>query len=74
LGILGTLGVFRKLFPKQKPVILFDFDGTVMDTEPAVIATYEKLYENHKLSHIMTPEFKKTLMGPPLKRNLCLAF
>jgi phosphatidylglycerol---prolipoprotein diacylglyceryl transferase len=67
VGVLGTLGVFRKLFPKQKPIILFDFDGTIMDTEPAVIATYEKLYENHGLSHIMTPEFKKTLMGPPLK-------
>lgn len=74
IGVLGTLGVFRKLFPKQKPVILFDFDGTVMDTEPAVIATYEKLYENHKLSHMMTPEFKKTLMGPPLKEIFALHF
>src|SRR5690554_3098878 len=36
VGILGTFGVFRKMVTRKKPVLLFDFDGTIMDTEPMV--------------------------------------
>ncbi|MCD8519689.1 MAG: prolipoprotein diacylglyceryl transferase [Erysipelotrichaceae bacterium] len=67
IGVLGTLGLFRKLYPRKQPILLFDFDGTIMDTEPAVLATYEKLYHNHGLGHLINEESKKTLMGPPLK-------
>lgn len=74
IGLLGTLGVFRKLFPRQKPIILFDFDGTVMDTETAVIKSYEVLYERYDKTDILTPEFKKTLMGPPLKTIFSMHF
>lgn len=74
VGVVGTLGLFRKIFPRKQPIILFDFDGTIMDTEPAVIATYEKLYENHDKLDVLTPEFKKSLMGPPLKDVFAMHF
>ncbi|MBS3991429.1 MAG: prolipoprotein diacylglyceryl transferase [Erysipelothrix sp.] len=74
VGMLGTLGVFRKMFPRKKPIILFDFDGTVMDTEPAILKSYEVLYERYGKSDILTPEFKKTLMGPPLKEIFAMHF
>ena len=32
---------------KEKPVIVLSFDGTVMDTEPAIIATYRELFDRH---------------------------
>lgn len=67
IGIVGTLGVFRRLFPRKKPIILFDFDGTLMDTEPAVIASYEKLYQLYGKEAVLTPQFKQSLMGPPLR-------
>ena len=32
---------------KEKPVIVLSFDGTVMDIEPAIIATYRELFDRH---------------------------
>ena len=34
IGLLGKLGVYDKFMKKKKPTILFDFDGTLGDTEP----------------------------------------
>lgn len=31
----GCIGVFRKVMKNPKPVILFDLDGTLLNTEPA---------------------------------------
>ena len=30
-----------------KPLVLFDFDGTIMDTETALIASYREIFDRH---------------------------
>lgn len=41
---------------EEKPVIVLSFDGTVMDTEPAIIATYRELFDRHHKNELFTKE------------------
>lgn len=43
---------------KEKPVIVLSFDGTVMDTEPAIIATYRELFDRHHKNELFTKEIQ----------------
>lgn len=43
---------------QEKPVILFSFDGTIMDTEPAIIATYRELFDRHNKNDMFTKEIQ----------------
>lgn len=43
---------------KEKPVIVLSFDGTVMDTEPAIIATYHELFDRHHKNELFTKEIQ----------------
>lgn len=66
VGLLGTLGVFRKMIKKEKPVILFDFDGTLMDTEPMVKKSIIQVIKNHKPDFEIDEQTANDLVGPPL--------
>ncbi|PKM65319.1 MAG: prolipoprotein diacylglyceryl transferase [Firmicutes bacterium HGW-Firmicutes-19] len=66
IGVLGTLGVFRKLLKKEKPVILFDFDGTLMDTEPAIIESFKQVFGKYAPDTIITREMELSFLGPTL--------
>ena len=40
---------FRKMEQEAaKPAVLFDFDGTLMDTDTAVIAAYREIFDRYK--------------------------
>lgn len=67
VGIAGTLGVFRKLVKKEKPIILFDLDGTLLDTEAVIVQSYIEIFKRHKPDLQISDELKTSLMGPPLK-------
>ena len=41
-----------------KPAVVFDFDGTLMDSAPAVLATYRHILEKHGLSDQITKEYE----------------
>jgi phosphatidylglycerol:prolipoprotein diacylglycerol transferase len=66
VGVMGTLGVFRKLITKKKPVLLFDFDGTLMDTEPVVQHGLKEVIKNHDPSIEITDAMANSFVGPPL--------
>lgn len=66
VGVLGTLGVFRKLATKKKPIILFDFDGTLLDTEPVVQHGIKEVIKNHDPSIEITDDMANSFVGPPL--------
>ena len=66
VGLLGLFGVFRKIAKKKKPVILFDLDGTLLNTEPAIIASYTEVFRNHGKVEDFTPERQKEVLGPSL--------
>ncbi|MPM57626.1 Pyrophosphatase PpaX [bioreactor metagenome] len=68
IGMSGMLGLFRKLFVK-KPIILFDFDGTLADTEQVIMATFQKMFAKYLPDYQMTEEDRIAVLGPTLKET-----
>ena len=68
LGVLGILGVYRRFFNK-KPVVLFDFDGTLANTEQMILETYHTLFRKYRPDYTVTREDELYFLGPPLKET-----
>jgi len=45
---------------------VFDFDGTLMDTEPAIHASYEHVFRKYRTVEEFTPERRIKVLGPAL--------
>ena len=45
---------------------VFDFDGTLMDTEPAIMARFENVFEVYGKPEDCTPDRTSQVLGPPL--------
>lgn len=67
VGLLGFVLV-RVIKPNTKPVILFDLDGTLLDTEPAIIASYKHLFEKYDKLENFDEAKQIEVLGPPLKQ------
>ncbi len=48
----------KEVEQEEKPVIVLSFDGTVLDTEPAIIATYRELFDRHHKNDLFTKEIE----------------
>ncbi len=68
IGALGTFGVFRKL-TTIRPVVLFDFDQTIGNTEPIISATFRKMFEKYLPDHPFTDAERKAVLGPTLRQS-----
>lgn len=44
-------------------MILFDFDGTIMDTEPVIIKSYEHLFELYRSKDEFTNDKQVAVLG-----------
>ncbi len=66
VGLLGFYGKFRRFYPSPKPVLIFDFDGTVMDTQALILETFRRVFENHKPDYTLTEEDYYSFLGPTL--------
>ena len=69
-GLLGWAGFFKKFFKDPKPVILFDLDGTLLDTEPLIIETFTQVLKKHKPDLVLSREQKIGFLGPTLHESL----
>ena len=73
IGILGMLGVFDKLFKniwpfkRQKPIVLFDLDGTLVDTKDLIFASFVHTFAHYKPDYILSQEELHSFLGPTLK-------
>lgn len=67
LGLAGIFGVFERFIKKKKPVILFDLDGTLIDSAPAIIQTYKYLFEKYRSAEEFDEQKQVEVLGPPLK-------
>lgn len=56
------------------PAVLFDFDGTVMDSEPAVLASYLHVFEIYASASEFTDERRTEVLGPPLEKMMRIYF
>lgn len=66
VGILGFVGVFNKLMKEPKPIVLFDLDGTLLDTEAAIIETYRHLFAKYRTEEEFDKEKQMEVLGPSL--------
>lgn len=66
IGLLGFCGFFQRFFKKQKPVIIFDLDGTLIDTEQGIIKTYEYLFEKYDDIKNFDKQKRLEVIGPSL--------
>ena len=67
IGLLGYLGIIDKLFKKKKPSVIFDMDGTLINTTPAILKSYEALFEKYDDINNFTQERRAEVLGPALK-------
>jgi phosphatidylglycerol:prolipoprotein diacylglycerol transferase len=66
IGILGMLGVYRTFFKASKPILLFDLDGTLLDTEKAILASYSQVLNEYRPDLSVSQEELLELLGPTL--------
>jgi len=66
-GILGFVNAFGLFDKRQKPTIIFDMDGTLVNTTPSIIAAYEALFEKFDDINNFTAEKRTEVLGPALK-------
>lgn len=69
-GITGMLHVFYKaLGIYQKPVILFDFDGTLGDTQTLVFETFKQVFKEKMPDYKLSQEELYSFYGPILEES-----
>ncbi len=49
---------------------LFDFDGTLMDTEPAIMASFRYMFSTYRSAEDFTPEVQLDVLGPSLAASM----
>lgn len=67
IGILGYLGVLDKLLKKDKPTLIFDFDGTLIDTKESIVEGYRALFKKYSDESKFTDEVRQQIIGPALR-------
>lgn len=75
VGLLGIAGVWDKLFKnfypfkKQKPAVIFDLDGTLLDTEALIFASFRHVFAKYKPGYELSMKELKSFLGPTLKAS-----
>ncbi len=67
VGLLGFFGVIDKFIKKSKPTIIFDLDGTLLDTQTGIIETYRYLFTKYDRRELFTKEVELEVLGPALQ-------
>lgn len=66
IALLGLLGVFRKL-TYHKPVVLFDLDGTLLDTKELIQDSLRYVFGKYEPQLELTEELLEFCLGPSLQ-------
>ena len=69
IGLAGLLGAFRKFTKAKKPVLLFDNDGTLVDTAGIIRKSFEDTFAKLLPQHKLTEEELDSFMGPTLEES-----
>lgn len=68
VGILGLLKVFRR-FTYKKPLVIFDLDGTLLDTAQAIQDSFDYVLKKHVEGIELTREDYEYFLGPTLEES-----
>lgn len=66
IGITGYFGIWDRFLPKRKASILFDLDGTLVNTEPVIIDSYRSMFQKRGREAEFTHEKALSVLGPSL--------
>ncbi len=50
--------------------VLFDYDGTLVDTEPVILACYQHLFDTYDSPFVFDETIKQEVIGPTLKEEI----
>lgn len=73
IGVCGLFGLWDRLFAgvwpfrREKPAVIFDLDGTLIDSRALVYASFEHSMKVLAARHEISEEEKDAFFGPPLK-------
>lgn len=79
-GVLGIMGIYNKLFKniypfyKQKPVVIFDVDGTLLDTRELINQSFIHTFKKYKPEYKLSKEELDKFFGPSLKESFAKYF
>lgn len=65
IGALGLYGVFRK-DKNNKVLVLFDFDGTIANSNPLIISSFNRVFKKNFPEMEITREMEVSYVGPTL--------
>lgn len=74
-GVMGIMGiwdrVFKKYFPfkRKKPVVIFDLDGTLVDTKDLIFETFKHTFAKYKPGYTLSEAELKAFLGPSLQQS-----
>ncbi|MEF9967512.1 MAG: prolipoprotein diacylglyceryl transferase [Longicatena sp.] len=80
IGVLGIFGVwdrlFKNIFPfkKKKPAIIFDLDGTLVDTKELIYKSFIHTFEKYKPGYHISDEELQSFLGPTLHQSFSKYF
>ena len=74
VGVMGFAGVFKKWTASPKPIILFDFDGTLADTQQSIIEAARHTLETMAPDHVITDADLIAFIGPTLHESFAKYF
>lgn len=67
IGLLGFKGLFRK--KNDKVLVLFDFDGTIADTGPLILKSFDMVFEKYFPEIELSEADRLSFIGPTLKHS-----
>lgn len=79
-AIVGILGVWNHLFKnkwpfkREKPVVLFDLDGTLVDTKELIYASFQHCFQRYKPDYVLRDEELQSFLGPTLEESFLRYF
>lgn len=73
-GVLLYLGMYDKLFKPRKPTIVFDLDGTIINSTPAILGSFRAVFEKFGKLEDFTPDKQIEVLGPPIKEMFAKYF
>lgn len=68
IGFVGLSGLFHKILHLyQKPIILFDLDGTLINSQNLVFETFKQVFKEEKPDYDLSNEELYSFFGPTLE-------
>ncbi|MCF0111932.1 MAG: HAD-IA family hydrolase [Erysipelotrichaceae bacterium] len=68
-ALVGMSGIFLNKEKKTKPVLLFDLDGTLLNTEPIIHASFLHTFEKFRPDYTLSEQELMDFMGPTLEES-----